>query len=83
MTYCHRKFSYPLPCSSFTRSLLYKLSFFFFQAEVGIRVHCVTGVQTCALPISVSFKDWSEIELQFDMYVSKLKEEIKRKLLSF
>src|SRR5882672_12266441 len=24
---------------------------FFFQAEAGIRVHCVTGVQTCALPI--------------------------------
>src|SRR5438132_4708557 len=28
------------------------LFFFFFQAEDGIRVHCVTGVQTCALPIS-------------------------------
>src|SRR5438034_2612742 len=27
-------------------------SFFFFQAEDGIRDHCVTGVQTCALPIS-------------------------------
>src|SRR5438034_5461167 len=27
---------------------------FFFQAEDGIRDHCVTGVQTCALPISVS-----------------------------
>ena len=26
--------------------------FFFFQAEDGIRAHCVTGVQTCALPIS-------------------------------
>src|SRR5947207_6089116 len=24
--------------------------FFFFQAEDGIRDHCVTGVQTCALP---------------------------------
>src|SRR6476646_5453814 len=24
---------------------------FFFQAEDGIRLHCVTGVQTCALPI--------------------------------
>src|SRR5437588_12313472 len=31
-----------------TRSCL----FFFFQAEDGIRDHCVTGVQTCALPIS-------------------------------
>src|SRR5438132_13286804 len=27
------------------------LGFFFFQAEDGIRDHCVTGVQTCALPI--------------------------------
>src|SRR5438034_1023633 len=25
--------------------------FFFFRAEDGIRDHCVTGVQTCALPI--------------------------------
>ena len=24
---------------------------FFFQAKDGIRDHCVTGVQTCALPI--------------------------------
>src|SRR5260221_6542022 len=31
------------------RDALY--SFFFFQAEDGIRDHCVTGVQTCALPI--------------------------------
>src|SRR5438034_6354135 len=29
------------------------LFFFFFQAEDGIRDHCVTGVQTCALPISI------------------------------
>src|SRR5438034_5397851 len=29
--------------------------FFFFQAEDGIRDHCVTGVQTCALPISAQF----------------------------
>src|SRR5438034_10477624 len=27
---------------------------FFFQAEDGIRDHCVTGVQTCALPIFAS-----------------------------
>src|SRR5260221_3882196 len=27
--------------------------FFFFQAEDGIRDHCVTGVQTCALPICI------------------------------
>src|SRR5438034_6365355 len=29
----------------------YERVFFFFQAEDGIRDHCVTGVQTCALPI--------------------------------
>src|SRR5690625_7406640 len=29
------------------------MSFFFFQAEAGIRDGHVTGVQTCALPISV------------------------------
>src|SRR5207302_7239023 len=28
--------------------------FFFFQAEDGIRVFHVTGVQTCALPISIT-----------------------------
>src|SRR5256885_2727655 len=34
-------------------SLKIKLrSFFFFQAEDGIRDYKVTGVQTCALPIS-------------------------------
>src|SRR5437879_12273798 len=30
------------------------LGFFFFQAEDGIRDTSVTGVQTCALPISAS-----------------------------
>src|SRR2546425_1563308 len=30
----------------------YSLVFFFFQAEDGIRDKLVTGVQTCALPIS-------------------------------
>ena len=29
------------------------LFFFFFQAEDGIRDDLVTGVQTCALPISL------------------------------
>src|SRR5260221_7198348 len=30
---------------------LFPEDLFFFQAEDGIRDHCVTGVQTCALPI--------------------------------
>src|SRR2546430_5019988 len=33
-------------------SIAYSLFFFFFQAEDGIRDLTVTGVQTCALPIS-------------------------------
>src|SRR5256885_12940379 len=33
---------------------LIMLLFFFFQAEDGIRDYKVTGVQTCALPISVA-----------------------------
>src|SRR5699024_11271684 len=31
----------------------------FFQAEDGIRDRNVTGVQTCALPISLGFHGWS------------------------
>src|SRR5436190_13126428 len=31
---------------------------FFFQAEDGIRDHCVTGVQTCALPIFAVVDDY-------------------------
>src|SRR5256885_4687055 len=34
--------------------------FFFFQAEDGIRDYKVTGVQTCALPISMA---WSKVAL--------------------
>src|SRR2546422_6683945 len=38
------------------------LSFFFLKAEDGIRDVAVTGVQTCALPISGSWHpcDWSK-----------------------
>src|SRR5207245_7291403 len=36
--------------------LLDLISFFFFQAEDGIRDATVTGVQTCALPISRRFQ---------------------------
>src|SRR5438034_9035238 len=39
------------------------LCFFFFQAEDGIRDHCVTGVQTCALPISV---DVATVQIAFE-----------------
>src|SRR2546421_7805135 len=35
------------------------LAFFFFQAEDGIRDLIVTGVQTCALPISLIFQPYA------------------------
>src|SRR5258708_28612786 len=35
-------------------AVLHLMLFFFFQAEDGIRDDLVTGVQTCALPISLS-----------------------------
>src|SRR5256886_7503276 len=34
---------------------IYEVGFFFFQAEDGIRDLTVTGVQTCALPISNAY----------------------------
>src|SRR5690606_40160918 len=37
---------------SSTCTCIYSFFFFFFQAEDGIRDFHVTGVQTCALPIS-------------------------------
>src|SRR5260221_10433365 len=40
----------PISCISLVISIV-----FFFQAEDGIRDHCVTGVQTCALPICAPF----------------------------
>src|SRR5438876_10774515 len=36
--------------------ILNRLKFFFFQAEDGIRDGRVTGVQTCALPISIDLR---------------------------
>src|SRR5260221_1476065 len=39
---------------------------FFFQAEDGIRYHCVTGVQTCALPISFCDFTMPQWRLQFE-----------------
>src|SRR2546428_1520379 len=38
--------------------------FFFFQAEDGIRDLIVTGVQTCALPISEDLVAWHDWKLR-------------------
>src|SRR2546430_6858365 len=40
-------------CSFFVIRVFLSFFFFFFQAEDGIRDLTVTGVQTCALPISI------------------------------
>src|SRR3989475_1966704 len=51
--------------------------FFFFQAEDGIRDLTVTGVQTCALPISSRRRhtrfdcDWSSDVCSSDLYAPK------------
>src|SRR5260370_3572999 len=41
----------------------YSCFFFFFQAEDGIRDSSVTGVQTCALPISEYYPDFDLLHL--------------------
>src|SRR2546427_8318531 len=38
--------------------------FFFFQAEDGIRDLTVTGVQTCALPISFPHEQYRQIDAE-------------------
>src|SRR5699024_10503217 len=50
---------------------LYILFLFFFQAEDGIRDRNVTGVQTCALPISI------QMEQKFAAQLFTLREELK------
>src|SRR5699024_11240587 len=44
--------------------------FFFFQAEDGIRDRNVTGVQTCALPISLSSTASSRLSNPFSSFSS-------------
>ena len=60
--------------------------FFFFQAEDGIRAHCVTGVQTCALPILKLFKETyqdiiNELGLELgENYIQRLVQLSKKKI---
>src|SRR2546430_13364454 len=48
-----------------------RVSIFFFQAEDGIRYLTVTGVQTCALPISVSVANHREMTARAPPNVSE------------
>src|SRR5207249_7734830 len=45
---------------------------FFFQAEDGIRDRNVTGVQTCALPISMWDPDWPDGQRPCDLARKRL-----------
>src|SRR3989449_3817276 len=66
-----------LVCSVVIR-LSYLFFFFFFQAEDGIRDVAVTGVQTCALPISAA-RDDREVDLgQAELRVLRGDPEIAR-----
>src|SRR2546429_98469 len=47
--------------------LFFYFIFFFFQAEDGIRDVAVTGVQTCALPISI-FDRLSMVPMDYSFY---------------
>src|SRR3712207_7837308 len=55
-------------CMYVAQSIVLCISFFFFQAEDGIRDIGVTGVQTCALPI---FRNGSKTA-RFASFASKL-----------
>src|SRR5215208_3819221 len=58
--------------------IMLPLSFFFFQAEDGIRDGHVTGVQTCALPISPL--DGSRVAWRaMDEWVARCSREIGRR----
>src|SRR5438034_8650540 len=48
---------------------------FFFQAEDGIRLHCVTGVQTCALPIFKHAENFGHPPKELMDAIGKLSEE--------
>src|SRR5256884_4838391 len=56
---------------------LHVLMCFFFQAEDGIRDVAVTGVQTCALPISLHYSGWTLEAIRSDL-LQKLASERER-----
>src|SRR2546430_8900049 len=61
-------------CDSVPCYYYFACCFFFFQAEDGIRVLTVTGVQTCALPISIAkviCKDRGAVAITNPVYFRK------------
>src|SRR5205807_4911372 len=59
---------------SFIISFMFFFFFFFFQAEDGIRDYKVTGVQTCALPISPAGQAVTRKTFTFQLNKVKLRE---------
>src|SRR5699024_11528057 len=56
----------------FVSSILILYSFFFFQAEDGIRDRNVTGVQSCALPISFDIRFGTLIRVHKFLFYRKI-----------
>src|SRR2546421_8864714 len=56
-------------CRRIPSNAVWSADFFFFQAEDGIRDLIVTGVQTCALPISLGVGVLAAVVLALDTFV--------------
>src|SRR5208283_5519574 len=58
--------------------------FFFFQAEDGIRVRDVTGVQTCALPLVASYPTgaWGEESRDYHLCIRVQPHEVGEEMLA-
>src|SRR5256885_9063981 len=57
-------------------------SFFFFQAEDGIRDYKVTGVQTCALPISTAGRALLSEILPKGLSFDAINQDMTKKIIS-
>src|SRR5256885_12053728 len=66
-----------MDCTTIGRIRARSLYFFFFQAEDGIRDYKVTGVQTCALPISADAERHRALPARADR-MSVIENAIKR-----
>src|SRR5437868_7860173 len=65
-----------------TMDVDYSLIFFFFQAEDGIRDRNVTGVQTCALPISLGMAQ-VDVEVLVDLVLGVVQNRHRDRLGRF